>query len=238
MRHHRNRHRALCGRIAANAVWMAIVAVGVVGVAPLARAELDRARVRQIVQHLEDFVVGQQSAAAFLNQHGSGSASATEHRAQTLDTLRSLRRQLQAGQLGGILLVDTFLVRTEWEVPGADGLQVDMALDAQAPHGIVRLEVQNLETPRNDNPHPLTWESLEPWMDHEGDTHFTGAVLIVRDGKPVLRKGYGWANEAKRIRNTPETIFAIGSTPIDFTIASILHLQRQGRSGIGCVARK
>jgi CubicO group peptidase (beta-lactamase class C family) len=84
-------------------------------------------------------------------------------------------------------------------------------------------------SPHDNNPIELTWETLETWMDHEAQAHFTGSILVVRDGEPVLRQGYGWANADQRIRNTPETIFAIGSTPIDFTIASILQLAEQRR---------
>jgi CubicO group peptidase (beta-lactamase class C family) len=185
--------------------------------------------IRQVVQDLEDFVAGAQSAEAFLDQNGARGSEALQHRPQTLEVLRLLRDALHGGQLSGILLEEPYRVRTEWDVADSDGWQVDITLDAEAPHGIVSLAMQTLESPRSDNPIPLSWETLEAWMEHEGRSHFTGAILVVRDGKPVLSKGYGWANEDKHIRNTPRTVFAIGSTPIDFTIASILQLRRQGR---------
>jgi CubicO group peptidase (beta-lactamase class C family) len=56
-----------------------------------------------------------------------------------------------------------------------------------------------------------------------------GTVLVVRDGKIVLHQGYGLANRQKDIPNGAETIFAIGSVPIDFTRAAILKLEEQGK---------
>lgn len=71
---------------------------------------------------------------------------------------------------------------------------------------------------------PLSWDTLEARMDAEAKAGFSGAVLVVRDGKIVLDRGYGLANREEKIAATKDTIFAIGSTPIDFTKAGILLL--------------
>jgi CubicO group peptidase (beta-lactamase class C family) len=71
---------------------------------------------------------------------------------------------------------------------------------------------------------PLAWETLEARMDTEAKAGFSGAVLVVRGGKIVLDRGYGLANREEKIEATKDTIFAIGSTPIDFTKAGILLL--------------
>ncbi len=80
---------------------------------------------------------------------------------------------------------------------------------------------------------PMTWETLEARLQAEAKAGFAGAVLVVRDGKTVLNKGYGLANRERGIANTPETIFAIGSTPIDFTHAGILLLAQRGKLELG-----
>jgi CubicO group peptidase (beta-lactamase class C family) len=58
---------------------------------------------------------------------------------------------------------------------------------------------------------------------------FSGAVLIEKDGKVVLDKGYGLANRASKIPFTRETIVQIGSNTKDFTAVAILQLQAAGR---------
>jgi CubicO group peptidase (beta-lactamase class C family) len=73
----------------------------------------------------------------------------------------------------------------------------------------------------------ITWDSLEARMKWEADQGFSGIVLVARDGKIVFHKAYGLANRDKKIVMQPDTILGIGSTPIDFTKASILLLADQ-----------
>lgn len=56
----------------------------------------------------------------------------------------------------------------------------------------------------------------------------SGAVLLKIDGKIVHGEGYGFASPATNKKNEIETIFDVGSRPIDFTIASIFLLEQRG----------
>jgi CubicO group peptidase (beta-lactamase class C family) len=58
---------------------------------------------------------------------------------------------------------------------------------------------------------------------------FSGSVLVARDGKPILSKGYGMANYEWNIPNTPETVFRLGSITKQFTSAAIMLLQERGK---------
>jgi len=58
---------------------------------------------------------------------------------------------------------------------------------------------------------------------------FMGSVLIARDGKTLLSKGYGKASLADNLPNTPATKFRLGSVTKQFTAASILLLEEQGK---------
>src|SRR4051812_27702648 len=55
------------------------------------------------------------------------------------------------------------------------------------------------------------------------------AVLVVVDGKPLLRKGYGVANVATGAKIAPDMIFRIGSVTKQFTAVAILQLVSQGK---------
>lgn len=55
------------------------------------------------------------------------------------------------------------------------------------------------------------------------------AVLIVKDGRPLLRKAYGLANVELRVPNRPEQVFRIGSVTKQFTAAAILLLAERGK---------
>lgn len=61
---------------------------------------------------------------------------------------------------------------------------------------------------------------------------FSGSVLIAREGKIVLQKGYGWKNAATQTKNDIHGIFQIGSLTKPFTAAVILKLQEQGKLSV------
>jgi len=58
---------------------------------------------------------------------------------------------------------------------------------------------------------------------------FMGAVLVARGDEVLLSKGYGFANLEWKIPNTPETEFRLGSITKQFTAASVLLLEEQGK---------
>lgn len=55
------------------------------------------------------------------------------------------------------------------------------------------------------------------------------SVLVVKEGKVILRKGYGLAKLDTKAPITPETIFRIGSVTKQFTSTAILKLAEQGK---------
>jgi len=58
---------------------------------------------------------------------------------------------------------------------------------------------------------------------------FNGTVLVAKDGRPVLSKGYGMANFEWNIPNTPDTKFRLGSITKQFTAMTLLLLEQQGK---------
>ena len=64
------------------------------------------------------------------------------------------------------------------------------------------------------------------------------AMGVYRDGKLVYAKGYGLANLEENVAITPQSVFDIGSTSKQFTAASILLLEKQGKLSINDDIRK
>jgi CubicO group peptidase (beta-lactamase class C family) len=56
---------------------------------------------------------------------------------------------------------------------------------------------------------------------------FSGSVLIARNGKVLLSKGYGEADRKKQVANTAQTKFRIASLTKQFTAMAILILEAQ-----------
>jgi CubicO group peptidase (beta-lactamase class C family) len=61
---------------------------------------------------------------------------------------------------------------------------------------------------------------------------FSGSVLVARDGKPIVNKGYGMANIELGVPNSPQTIFRLGSITKQFTGMAITMLQERGKLSV------
>ena len=76
----------------------------------------------------------------------------------------------------------------------------------------------------------LEADTLEQQIDAAYAEHdFSGVLYILKNGEVVLQKAYGLADPATGRANSVETIFGVGSRPIDFTIASIFLLEQRGK---------
>jgi CubicO group peptidase (beta-lactamase class C family) len=63
-------------------------------------------------------------------------------------------------------------------------------------------------------------------------SRFSGAVLLARDGQPIVSRGYGMANVELDVPNTPQTVFRIGSVTKQFTGMAIVMLQERGKLSV------
>ncbi len=70
---------------------------------------------------------------------------------------------------------------------------------------------------------------LADYGDRIAKLGFTGAAITAKGDKILFEKGFGMADRAKKIPNTPETVFNIGSNTKDFTAVAILQLEAAGK---------
>ena len=59
-------------------------------------------------------------------------------------------------------------------------------------------------------------------------SRFSGSILVARDGKVLVSRGYGMANLEDEVSNTARTKFRLGSLTKQFTAVAILMLQERG----------
>lgn len=82
-------------------------------------------------------------------------------------------------------------------------------------------------------PDKLTELTMEEHFDRyltamEQKKGFRGSVLIGQEDEILFNKGYGYANYEEKIKNTPDTLFAIGSITKQFTAMAIMQLYEKG----------
>lgn len=83
--------------------------------------------------------------------------------------------------------------------------------------------------------HPIDIEAL--MHRYTGDVP-GASLLVVRDGKPVVRRGFGYADLDKRIKAAPETSYRLASVTKQFTAACILLLKQDGKLRLEDPVRK
>lgn len=78
-------------------------------------------------------------------------------------------------------------------------------------------------------PKDFTTEADKLVSGYVEQNKFSGTVLVAKDGKPLFRKGYGWANREWKVPNGPESKFRLGSITKQFTATAILQLVEAGK---------
>jgi len=145
------------------------------------------------------------------------------------ERMAGFRAELKGMQLDDIFPVGQLRMGLGFSSPAGAGKTLIVGLTERAPakvfdlwfEGGLRLDPQAVVQPL---PPQLSWDNFDERMRAEVQAGFAGAILIRRGDKIVLDKAYGLANRETGLACTPETVFATGSVPIDYTKAGILML--------------
>lgn len=70
---------------------------------------------------------------------------------------------------------------------------------------------------------------IETYLSEFEKVGFAGTILVELNKNKVISKAYGFRNVELKEKNTPNTIFDIGSLTKQFTAAAILKLEMQGK---------
>lgn len=107
-----------------------------------------------------------------------------------------------------------------------------LEVEPKAPHRIAIMHDVPF-TPAS-TPAPTSEEAqlrqIGSWLKKLGDAEvFSGVVVIARDGKPVFSQAHGYADRDRKIANTLDTPFLLGSMNKLFTGLAIGRLVEQGK---------
>lgn len=90
------------------------------------------------------------------------------------------------------------------------------------------LTVSTISLAQQNTSHTIS-SRIEKYIADVEKAGFAGTVLVELSGKKVLSKGCGLRNAEFNRKNTPHTIFDIGSLTKQFTASAILKLEMQGK---------
>jgi D-alanyl-D-alanine carboxypeptidase len=121
---------------------------------------------------------------------------------------------------------------------GSDQMaRVTLAVEAADPHHITSLDLRAIPRPAEFAlPHLSQSDVIaaaKKNLEHEVATdHFSGAVLVEKDGKPIFSEADGLADREHKIPNSLKTRFRIGSMNKMFTAVATLQLVQAGKLGL------
>jgi D-alanyl-D-alanine carboxypeptidase len=178
---------------------------------------------------------------AFLDAYNSGDrARLSQFKDANYPTMNLDAQMTARGQSGGLDLLGlerATATRVEGIVLERGGAQFGLfALEVEPdePHRVTRFAI--LPVPRPTGyPLPRMTESeiiaaLRAKMDKDAAAdRFAGTVLLAKDGKVLFSGAYGMADREKKIANTLDTKFRIGSMNKMFTATSVLQLVQAGK---------
>ena len=72
-------------------------------------------------------------------------------------------------------------------------------------------------------------QRINHYLTRIDKTGFNGAILIEFNSEEKVSRGFGDRDKEKQLKNSPSTIFDIGSVTKQFTAAAILKLEMQGK---------
>lgn len=168
---------------------------------------------------------------------------------RTADERRQMHARLRA-DLGGALTLERVERRgpdapLELIVNGASGgpATVALTLDGSNPPRIDGLSVTLGNAPRAEEGGGVEPPPVNGRMAHDGiaraldayltalssEDVFSGVALVAYGGQPIFHKAYGYADRARRVPNSTQTRFNVGSINKTFTQLAIEQLSAAGK---------
>ena len=92
-----------------------------------------------------------------------------------------------------------------------------------------RLDDRKDRAKANKKANEALGKELVTLMDGWEKKGFSGAVLVMKDGVELIKKGYGYADREAKRENAADTLYDIGSVTKMFTAAAILRLEQDGK---------
>ena len=109
--------------------------------------------------------------------------------------------------------------------------EVRMEVEARAPYRISALRVA-APVARVERSMIVSAASLDTIVEDFEERGFAGVISVRREGQVIIERAFGRRDPASPSPNRLDTVFGIGSRPIDFTVAAILFLEEDGSIGL------
>jgi len=107
-------------------------------------------------------------------------------------------------------------------------------VEPAAPYHVKNISVDQIPPPAEAPPARMTQSAAlaafrAKLQEDSAAGRFSGAALVAKDGNPIFSEAYGLADREKKIPNTLDTKFRLGSMNKMFTATAVLQLVQAGK---------
>ncbi len=221
--------------------WLSLISVGLAaagGFAVAFQAEFPSTPVGRTAEaYFRAFNTGEGAMKEFLTR-----STAKEALQKMPVPARLARYRQMKAQVGSLDPLEVIEARTDFISVHARGqagrlLRLEFTFEAAAPHGLLAIRIEAVDEaedlPPAPDPKKDDAELMAAVSDHArraaASGEFSGVILIARNNEPIFEEAFGYADREKKVPNTVDTKFNIGSINKSFTALAVRKLAAEGR---------
>jgi D-alanyl-D-alanine carboxypeptidase len=188
----------------------------------------------RIAAYVAAFNAGESGMREFMKQNWSAEALKTTGLEERLNRYRQVREMLGMLQLYRILGTSDTSVSAIMRSNKEGWLEIRFTFEKADPHGIQWVSIQPAEDPDQAPIQKATSDAdlvlkTTVYLDSLAERdQFSGVTLIARHDSVLLSRAFGFADREKKIPNSVDTRFNVGSINKVFTRVAILQLESGG----------
>ncbi|MFI4973418.1 MAG: serine hydrolase domain-containing protein [Caulobacterales bacterium] len=115
--------------------------------------------------------------------------------------------------------------------------EISLKVAPEPPFQIIALDIKEIFPPEDKLPTRMDWSQLRSALrarlaDDVANDWFSGAVVVSKAGRPLFKAAYGSADRERKLPNTLETRFRVGSINKMITAVAVLQLNQAGKIGL------
>ena len=178
---------------------------------------------------------GESEMQAFFDQNASADSLARTPIPVRIERYRMIHGDLGTIAVVRVLLAEPTSIRVLCRAERERWAAFEFQVDPQPPHKLVGIRIEPVDSPEAATVEPVkSDEALVEAVTRRIDElaardAFSGTVLVVRNGSPILQKTVGLASREHAVPNRPDTRFNLGSLNKLFTMVSICQLIESGK---------
>ena len=200
---------------------------------------------RRVEAYVKAFNHGDTAMREFFLKYSSEDALQKVPMDQRIDRYRQMHERLGALELRKVNESDKDHLSALFQSGSGNLVNIDFEFEKSAPFGLLGLRIEDaghdaemVPADHKKNNADLIHAAERYASDLSGKDEFSGVILIAQHGKPFFEHSYGYADRDKKVPNTIDTKFDIGSINKSFTALAIHKLAAEGKLSLSDPIKK